>query len=66
MKVQFNENANAIYIRFYESKIKESEEVKPGIIFDFNEKDDVVGIEILHVRDRFPLNNLKQMQFEIA
>ncbi len=66
MRVHFDEKADALYIRFDESKILESEEVKPGIILDFNEKDQVVGIEILNLKKRIPVENLKKLQFEIA
>ncbi len=66
MRVSFDEKSNAIYIRFDESKIIESEEIKPGIILDFNEEDQVVGIEVLKVANRIPLDNLKKMQFEVV
>jgi len=44
----------------------ESEEVSPGIILDFDENNQVVGIEMLRVQSRVPLANLKQLQFEVA
>ena len=66
MKMHFAEKADALYLRLDESKIVESEEVKPGIVLDFNESKQVVGIEILRVKNRVPLANLKQMLFEIA
>ncbi len=66
MKVHFDEQADAVYIRLDDSNIVESEEVQPGILLDFDERDQVVGIEILRVRERVPLANLKQMQFEVA
>lgn len=66
MRVHFDEKADAIYMRLDESKIVESQEVQPGIVLDFNENHQVVGIEILKVKDRVPLANLKQMQFEVA
>ncbi len=66
MKVHFDEKADAIYLRLDESRIVESEEVRPGIVLDFNEHNQVVGIEILKVKNRVPLANLKQMQFEVA
>ena len=66
MKVHFDEQADAIYLRLDESKVTESEEVRPGIILDFNEQNQVVGIEILKVKDRVPLANLRQLQFEVA
>lgn len=66
MKVQFDQQSDAIYFRLDDSKIVESEEVKPGIILDFNERNQVVGIEILNVGHRVPADQLKQMQFEVA
>jgi len=66
MKVHFDEKADALYLRLDDSKIIESEEVQPGIVLDFNEAKQVVGIEILRVKGRVPLANLRQMQFEIA
>ena len=46
MKVRFDEKADALYMRLDDSKIFESEEVQPGIVLDFNERNQVVGIEI--------------------
>lgn len=66
MRVSFDEKADAIYIRFDETEVVESEEIKPGIVFDFDEKDQVVGIEILRVTGRIPLDNLKKLQFEVV
>ena len=36
------------------------------IILDFNERNEVVGVEVLRVKQRIPLANLRQMQFEVA
>ncbi len=66
MKVHFDEKADALYVRLDDSKITESQEVQPGIVLDFNQENQVVGIEILRVKTRVPLANLKQMQFEVA
>jgi uncharacterized protein YuzE len=66
MKLHFDEKADAVYLRLDDSKIIDSEEVSPGIVLDFNEHNQVVGIEILNVKDRVPLSNLKQLQFEVV
>ena len=66
MKIHFDEEADAVYLRLDESEIVNSEEVQPGIVLDFNQDDQVVGIEILRVKERVPLANLKQIQFEVA
>jgi uncharacterized protein YuzE len=66
MKVHIDEVADALYLRLDESKIIESEEVYPGIILDFNEDNQVVGIEILNLKSKMPIANLKKIQLEIS
>jgi uncharacterized protein YuzE len=66
MKIHFDEKADALYFRLDDSKIVESQEIQPGIVLDFNENNQVVGIEILGVKDRVPLADLKRIQFEVA
>jgi len=39
-------------LRLDESRIVESEEVKPGVILDFDENDQVVGVEFLSIPSR--------------
>lgn len=66
MKVHFDEAADALYLRLDDSPIVQSEEVHPGIVLDFSAANQVVGIEILRVKNRVPSANLKQIQFEVA
>ena len=66
MKVHFDQKSDALYFRLDESQIVESEEVKPGVILDFNAKNQVVGVEILKVKERVPEASLKEMKFEVA
>ena len=66
MRVHLDEQADALYLRLDESSIVDSEEVSPGVIIDFNDQDQVVGIEILRVKERVPTANLRRMQFEVA
>ena len=37
MRMRYDEQADALYLRLDESEIIESQEVQPGIILDFNE-----------------------------
>lgn len=66
MRLHFDEKADALYLRLDESSVVESEEVRPGIVLDFDQRNQVVGIEILRVKERVPLAKLRQIQFEIA
>ncbi len=50
--VKYDKSVDALYIRLRDGRIVESDEVTPGIIVDFNENNEVIGIEILHVSKR--------------
>ena len=66
MRVRTDAAADALYIRLEESAIVESEEVSPGVILDFDEGGQVVGIEILNVRQRLPGADLRRVEVEVA
>lgn len=66
MNVRFDEDADALNIQLSNSHIIESEEVQPGIIFDFDDQSRVVGIEILSVSRNIPGFNPKLFEFDVA
>ncbi|MGH8246901.1 MAG: DUF2283 domain-containing protein [Gammaproteobacteria bacterium] len=66
MKLKLDEQSDALYLRLDDSRIVESEEVSPGVVLDFNEQNQVVGVEILGLSKRVPKVNLKQFEFQGA
>ena len=64
MKLQIDKQADALYLRLDDSKIIESQEIIPGIVLDYNEMDQVVGIEVLSLSKRTPTLNVSQLEFE--
>lgn len=66
MRLKVDEKNDALYFRLDESEIVDSEEVKPGIILDYDANNNVVGVEILGLSKRVPLAKLKSLQFETA
>jgi uncharacterized protein YuzE len=64
MRIKVDKASDALYIRFDESPIVESEEVQPGIILDYDEKGQTVGIEVLGLGKRISFEELKRLQFE--
>ena len=66
MRLSVDKAADALCLRLDESSIVESEEVSPGIVLDYNESNEVVGVEILHLSRRSPELNLSVLQFETA
>jgi uncharacterized protein YuzE len=66
MRLHYDEKADALYLRLDDSKIAASQEVQPGIVLDFNAQNQVVAIEVLRLKARFPSADVKRLRFEIA
>ena len=64
MKLTVDKEADALYLRLDDSRIVESEEVSPGIVLDYNESREVVGVEMLYLSKRSSELNLSALQFE--
>ena len=65
MKLSIDKEADALYLRLDESTIVESEEVAPGIVLDYNEAEQVVGIEMLNLSKRAPHLSLSNLQLQL-
>jgi len=65
MKIDYDQKADAAYLKLADSKIVESQEISSGIIYDFDEREQVVGIEILKLKRRTP-EQLKQVNFPFS
>jgi uncharacterized protein YuzE len=64
MRLKVDHKNDALYFRQDESAIFESEEIKPGVILDYDANDNVVEIEILGLSKRVPIEMLKSLQCE--
>ena len=64
MKLHVDKEADALYLGLDASTIVESEEVSPGVVLDYNEAKEVVGVEMLHLSKRSPTPNLSSLEFE--
>lgn len=47
MKITYDQEVDILRIIFSDTPIEESDEEKPGIIFDYDEHGNIVGLEIL-------------------
>ena len=64
MKLQVDKQADALYLRLDDSAIVESVEVAPGVVLDFNQAEEVVGVEMLRLSKRSSDLDLSALQFE--
>ena len=54
MKLHVDKEADALYLRVDDSDIVDSREVSPCVVLDYNESDEVVGVEMPHLRNDPP------------
>ena len=52
MKIEYDPKADAMYIRLIAGTVVESDEVRPGVVFDFDVAGRVLGIEMRDVSQR--------------
>lgn len=52
MRMRYDPQADALYLRLSDAAIEHSEEVEPGVILDYDEQERLVGIELLDVSKR--------------
>ncbi|NLX12053.1 MAG: DUF2283 domain-containing protein [Phycisphaerales bacterium] len=64
MKLKIDHEADALYLSLSEQPATESEEVSPGIIVDYDEKGQAVGIEMLHLSKRASGADIQRLLFE--
>ncbi len=64
MKIEYDPKADAMYIRLLSGTVAESDEVRPGVVFDFDAAGRVLGIEMLDVSKR--TDNPREMAVELV
>jgi uncharacterized protein YuzE len=66
MRLKVDKESDALYFRLNENAIVDSEEVRPGIMFDFDKDGQVVGVEFLGIQGRTSARELASLNFEIT
>ena len=64
MRIELDKSSDSLYFRLHEEDVVESEEVQPGVVLDFNDKNQVIGVEFLTVSKRATLQELSSLQFK--
>jgi len=66
MKLIIDTENGSFYIKLDENReVVESEEVRPGLVLDFDANNQVVGIELVKLNEQFSFDLLKNFNFEI-
>jgi len=64
MKIEYSKEADAIYVYFKEDYVAKSKEIEDGVVIDFDEKGQLIGIEVLDVSQRFSLSDIANVNIE--
>lgn len=58
MKLEYDPQADALYISFQKKPVNKSREISPGLILDLDKQGKPIGLEILDVSKRMPKQEL--------
>lgn len=61
MKIEFDKEADALYIEFSDKEFSKNEKVNDNTILDMDKEGNVIGIELLDVSNKLP----KEALFDI-
>ncbi|BBO17413.1 conserved hypothetical protein [Candidatus Brocadia pituitae] len=64
MKIEYSKEADAIYVYFKEEFVAKSKEIEDGVVIDFDEKGQLIGIEVLDVSQRFSISDIVNVNIE--
>jgi len=58
MKIEYDKEVDALYIRLQEKHVNRTVEIEDGINIDFDKNGKLIGIEILNATDRYSLSDI--------
>jgi uncharacterized protein YuzE len=64
MKIEYSREADALYVYFKEDFVAKSREIEDGIVIDFDDKGQIIGIEVLDAAQRFSLADIVNVNIE--
>ena len=64
MKIEYSKEADAIYVYFKEEFVAKSKEIEDGVVIDFDENGQFIGIDVLDVSQRFSLSDIVNVNIE--
>lgn len=64
MRMHYSQDADAIYIRLKEDLVHNTDEVTEDIIMDYDDKGNVIGIEILSASEKVDVHELLVQSFD--
>jgi len=64
MEIIYDSEADAIYIKLIKLEVAETKKIDDNTVLDYDKKGNVIGVELLFVKERIPSASLSQITFE--
>jgi len=64
MKIEYDKEVDALYIRIQEKKVSHTKEIEEGINLDIDEDGKVIGLEIIGATERYKLEDIFNLSTE--
>ncbi len=64
MKVRYDKESDVLYIQLNDNPIAESDSDKPGIVLDYDNSANIVGIEVLNASQK--MGKPLQVEYEVV
>lgn len=65
MNISYDVQADAMYITFQKDEVKKTIKIQDGIMIDINKNGSLLGIELLDVSKKMPLESLDHIGFDL-
>ena len=65
MDIKYDPKADALYVRIKKGKISETRE-EGDFLVDYNDKEEIMGVEVLFYSKKFPIKPQKQIALKHA
>ena len=64
MKIEYDKEVDALYIRLQEKDVARTQEVSDGVNLDFDDKGRLIGLEVLSVSKRYSSSDIFNLSTE--
>ena len=64
MKIEYDKEVDAIYIRIQEKEVAHTKEIEEGINLDLDNESKIIGLEIIGATERYNLKDIFNVSME--
>ena len=65
MNINYDKEADCLYIQFQQGKVSKTRKIDEGILVDLDEEGKIYGIEIVGVSERMPIASLGKINIDM-